>query len=313
VRFEITAGPDAGKEIEPAGDRYVVGREDVDFLLGDDEVSRQHFELRTLPDGRIEISDLGSRNGTRVNGERLTGPRTLEGGEEISVGVTTILVEAPPPPDPGATKVSASPPPDPNETAAAAEVPPGLRADEPAPGGPDDATAPQPVAPPPPGPATPPPSEPVTPPPPSAPEPPTPPPPPAPGPPAPPPRPRGAAPPAPGTPPPPGRQASQGSRTTALVLSILGVLGGVFALIVVGVALSLDLCSGEDLSFFEDCYDGSSGTRAIGSILSVLGAIASVAFLVFSIRYFTKSRSPQLVLATGIATVLLIGIGLAVI
>ena len=307
MRFEITAGPDAGKEIEPAGDRFTVGREDVDFLLGDDEVSRQHFELRTLPDGRIEISDLGSRNGTRVDGERLTGPRTLEGGEEITVGVTTIVVEAPPSPDPGATKVSASPPPDPDATAAAAEVPPGLRADEPA-DGPDDATAPQPVAPPP--------SEPATPPPPPAPEPPTPPPPSAPGPPAP--SPRQAAPPppprpAPGTPAPPPKQASAGLRTTALVLSILGILGGVFALIVVGVALSLDLCSSENLSFFDDCYDGSSGTRAIGSILSVLGAIASVAFLVFSIRYFTRSRSPQLVLATGIATVLLIGIGLVVI
>jgi hypothetical protein len=311
MRFEITAGPDAGKEIEPAGDRFTVGREDVDFLLADDEVSRRHFELRTLPDGRIEIDDLGSRNGTRVNGERLTGPRTLEGGEEIRVGVTTIVVEAPPPAsDPGATKVSASPPPDPNATAAAAEIPPELRADEPGPG-PDDATAPQPVSPVPSEPATPPPpSEPATPPPPPAPEPPTPaptPPPPAAHAPPSPPR------PVPGTPPPPRAQASAGLRTTALVLSIIGVLGGVFALIVVGVAMSLDLCDSGDLSFFEDCYDGSSGTRTIGAILSVLGAIASVAFLVFAIRYFSKSRNPQLVLVTGIATVLLIGIGLVVI
>ena len=173
MKLEITSGPDAGSTIEPAGESYKVGREDVDFLLADEEVSRQHFELRTLPDGGVEVNDLGSRNGTRVDGERITGPRLLTGGEEITIGVTTIKVEAPPPPpppDPGATKVSASPPPaDPDATAAGSPIPPGL--------GPDDATAPQPIAEPPAPPPAP--SEPPTPPPPPA-EPPTPPPPPAP-------------------------------------------------------------------------------------------------------------------------------------
>jgi len=324
MRFEITSGPDAGATIEPAGERYTVGREGVDHLLSDDEVSRRHFELRTLPDGGVEIEDLGSRNGTRVDGEKLAGPRRLTGGEEIAIGVTTIKVEAPPP-DPGATKVSASPPPDPDATVAAAEVPPELRSDAP---GPDDATAPQPVAPASPEPPTPPPAvappppprpaaEPPTPPPPAF-EPPTPPPPPAP---ATPPPPRGAAAPPPPPPPPPrpggrgpaGEQASTGLRTTALVLSIIAVLGGILALIVVAVALSLDLCSSGNLSFFDDCYDGSSGTRVLGSILAVLGAIASVVFLVSSIQYFSKSKRPQLVLASGIATVLLIAVGLAII
>jgi len=97
------------------------------------------------------------------------------------------------------------------------------------------------------------------------------------------------------------------------VLSIIVALGGIFALIVVGVALSLDLCSDEGLSFFEECYDGSSGTRLIGAILSVLGAIASFAFLVFSIQYFSKSRGAKRVLVTGIASVVLMGVGLAVI
>ena len=97
------------------------------------------------------------------------------------------------------------------------------------------------------------------------------------------------------------------------MLSIIAVLGGILALIVVAVALSLDLCSSGNLSFFDDCYDGSSGTRVLGSILAVLGAIASVVFLVSSIQYFSKSKRPQLVLASGIATVLLIAVGLAII
>jgi hypothetical protein len=94
------------------------------------------------------------------------------------------------------------------------------------------------------------------------------------------------------------------------VLSIIAVLAGLFALIVVAVAFSLDLC--DDVGFGE-CYEGSSGNRVIGSILSVLGAIASVVFLVSSIQYFSKSKRPMLVLASGVATVLLLGIGLAVI
>ncbi len=91
------------------------------------------------------------------------------------------------------------------------------------------------------------------------------------------------------------------------------MLGGLFALIVVAVALSLDLCTDPGLTFLDDCYDGSSGTRAIGSILSVIGAIASIAFLVFSIQYFSKSRRPQMVLLTGIAAVVLLVAGLAII
>ena len=47
MQLQITAGPDAGKTIEPAGERFTVGREGVDFLLADDEVSRRHIELRT--------------------------------------------------------------------------------------------------------------------------------------------------------------------------------------------------------------------------------------------------------------------------
>jgi hypothetical protein len=45
----------------------------------------------------------------------------------------------------------------------------------------------------------------------------------------------------------------------------------------------------------------------------VLGAIASVAFLVFSIQYMSSSRRPRHVLVSGIATVVLIAVGLAVI
>ncbi len=125
LKLQLTSGPRAQEEIEVSGDRYVVGREQgADLLLNDEEVSREHAALRALPDGRLAIEDLGSRNGTFVNGHRLTGPVSLSGGEEIRIGTTAITVAeagagatklAPPPvpPPPGATPA----PPVPSEPA----------------------------------------------------------------------------------------------------------------------------------------------------------------------------------------------------
>jgi two-component system, NtrC family, response regulator AtoC len=50
-----------------------------------EKVSRMHARIRRTLDG-VEIEDLGSRNGTRVNGERIEGVRRLSNGDEISIG-----------------------------------------------------------------------------------------------------------------------------------------------------------------------------------------------------------------------------------
>ncbi len=63
-----------------------IGRStDVPVSLPDRSVSREHAVLTRTGD-TLEIEDLGSRNGTTINGERLEGRRTLKGGEEISIG-----------------------------------------------------------------------------------------------------------------------------------------------------------------------------------------------------------------------------------
>jgi hypothetical protein len=289
VRLQITAGPDAGKTIEPAGERFTIGREDVDFLLSDDEVSRRHIALRTLADGKVELTDLGSRNGTRVDGERIAEPRTLSGGEEIKLGMTTIVVEAPPPPAAGetvvagggATAVSPQPPVDEDATVPVAEIPPGL--------GPTDApTAPLPAqTPPPPPPAAPP--QPV--------------------------------PPVPGTPPPPASAvrgaAPQWQRVTALVTSIVVVLIAVFFAIVAVVALGLTPCDdfGVEDAFADpsaSCYDNSTSVRAIATVVTALGAILSCVFLWLSIQFFSRSRRGGAVLLSGVGAVVLIGAGYAI-
>ena len=74
-------------------DEFVIGRErTADLVLDDEKSSRQHCRLVRQPNGDIELTDLGSTNGTRVDGSRLSGSITLRGGEQIRIGRHTIAV-----------------------------------------------------------------------------------------------------------------------------------------------------------------------------------------------------------------------------
>ena len=53
--------------------RLIIGRQDSDLLLDDPQVSRRHAVVRAV-DGELEVEDLGSANGTFVNGARVDGP-----------------------------------------------------------------------------------------------------------------------------------------------------------------------------------------------------------------------------------------------
>ncbi|MEV4891718.1 DUF1707 and FHA domain-containing protein [Nonomuraea sp. NPDC055795] len=67
--------------------RYVVGRGSAcDLVLSDLTVSRVHAELRREDDGAWMLVDLGSLNGTRLNGWRLVGPAKVRSGDEIAFG-----------------------------------------------------------------------------------------------------------------------------------------------------------------------------------------------------------------------------------
>ena len=64
----------------------VVGRSrDCDIVLTDSNVSRRHAEI-SLRDGSWSIADLGSTNGTYLNGESLDGPQPLHPGDRIRIG-----------------------------------------------------------------------------------------------------------------------------------------------------------------------------------------------------------------------------------
>jgi adenylate cyclase len=66
-----------------------------DLVVDGPEASRNHAEVRLLA-GRYRISDLGSSNGTWLNGRRLTVPRDLENGDEIQVGPVHMRFHAAP-------------------------------------------------------------------------------------------------------------------------------------------------------------------------------------------------------------------------
>lgn len=65
---------------------------DADLVLADDTVSRRHAVLRGDRDC-LEIEDLGSSNGTAINGNRMAGALTLLDGDLVSFGSATALVK----------------------------------------------------------------------------------------------------------------------------------------------------------------------------------------------------------------------------
>jgi hypothetical protein len=72
-----------------ARDRVVIGRlSDCDVVVADPGASRRHAEIRHR-DGRWVITDLGSTNGTRVNGAAVS-EQALEDGDRITVGRTVL-------------------------------------------------------------------------------------------------------------------------------------------------------------------------------------------------------------------------------
>lgn len=88
----MKSGPMPGKVFELTRDEMVIGRDaSADLVISDAEVSRKHARLYAKS-GTYMIEDLGSTNGTFVNGQRLMGPHALKSGELIMLGENVGLV-----------------------------------------------------------------------------------------------------------------------------------------------------------------------------------------------------------------------------
>ena len=107
----VAKGPDRGKVFEMRGvSRVVIGRNSTDLRLNDIMISRYHARLK-FEGGKWYVRDLGSRNGTKLNGEKLLKPVVLKTGDHIITGYTEFAVSfAPDPVETPATVVAAPSP-----------------------------------------------------------------------------------------------------------------------------------------------------------------------------------------------------------
>ncbi len=70
----------------------MVGRsEDSDFVLTDRWISRNHAMLQSMDNGEMYLIDLGSRNGSFLNGRRVGIPVTLKSGDRLTFGQTELV------------------------------------------------------------------------------------------------------------------------------------------------------------------------------------------------------------------------------
>src|SRR4051795_5319478 len=145
--LKVVAGNAAGSSIA-LEQELVVGRSTpgLGSLGGDSEISRVPARIYHDASGQLIVEDLGSTNGTFVNGNRIAAATPLRAGDQVRVGQTTMTVEggategattvgqvvpppaaaAPPPP-----AVAATPP---TQQFAPAQPPPGQFAGGPQPG-----------------------------------------------------------------------------------------------------------------------------------------------------------------------------------
>ncbi len=65
---------------------------DCDVVLDDANVSRRHAEVRPSGGSWI-VRDLGSTNGVKVNGRRITGAQSLKRGDAIELGTSRVIFE----------------------------------------------------------------------------------------------------------------------------------------------------------------------------------------------------------------------------
>ncbi len=106
----MRAGPTPGKAFPVTGNSFTIGREPGNgIVINDPEISRKHSRM-WLQGSTYSIEDLGSTNGTFVNGVRLSAPHSLRPGEVVALGEQISLVFEAVVSDPNATVMHAAKP-----------------------------------------------------------------------------------------------------------------------------------------------------------------------------------------------------------
>jgi hypothetical protein len=91
-QFVMRSGPTPGVTFPLDGDQLTIGRDSTNGVaINDAEISRKHARLM-FQGGKYVLEDLGSTNGTFVNGQRLAGPVVLKPGDVVSLGEQIVLM-----------------------------------------------------------------------------------------------------------------------------------------------------------------------------------------------------------------------------
>ncbi|MFT7638928.1 MAG: pSer/pThr/pTyr-binding forkhead associated (FHA) protein, partial [Pirellulaceae bacterium] len=86
IKLIVLKGSNSGTEVKIPTPKCLIGRGDECHLRPkSDAISRRHCAI-LVKDSKVVIRDLKSRNGTYINGERLTGDARLKGGEHVRIG-----------------------------------------------------------------------------------------------------------------------------------------------------------------------------------------------------------------------------------
>ncbi|MFP3937522.1 MAG: ATP-binding protein [Phycisphaerae bacterium] len=88
--IQVIEGPDKGRSFEVGEDEGIIGRRNGVVPLSDSTVSRRHARL-LRQDGRWLLEDLGSANGTFLNGTRLVRQMPVHGGDQIRCGTSLLI------------------------------------------------------------------------------------------------------------------------------------------------------------------------------------------------------------------------------
>jgi pSer/pThr/pTyr-binding forkhead associated (FHA) protein len=92
VILKVTKGSKIGAKIAVKKDEFLIGRSpECHLCAGSTSISRKHCAI-TRDGTKVMIKDLGSRNGTLLNGEKIIGEVELKSGDDIGIGSLGFMV-----------------------------------------------------------------------------------------------------------------------------------------------------------------------------------------------------------------------------
>ena len=86
VKLKVLQGTQAGNELSVPGPKFLIGRDEDCHLRPNSDVISRHHCVIIIDGGYVGIRDFGSKNGTFVNDQRISGECELKTGDQLTIG-----------------------------------------------------------------------------------------------------------------------------------------------------------------------------------------------------------------------------------